>query len=203
MFEDILNQISTLAPVWIYLIIFFSAFIENVFPPSPSDLVLLIGGSIISTGSINFPLMLIISTIGSMVGFSLMFYIGSTVDRKVIHSGKYKFIPIEGIEKTERWFRKYGYFVVVVNRFLPGTRAVISFFAGISNLDVKKTLILCGISAFIWNAIVLYLGYVFGKNVRIVDDYITTYSYFVMSITIIIILFFVVRLFFRKKKSAA
>lgn len=202
MFEDTLTQLSTFSPLWIYITLFLFAFVENVFPPSPSDIVLLIGGSIIATGSINFIIALIISTIGSIVGFLLMFYIGSTVDRKVIESGKYKYIPIDGIHKVEKWFRKYGYFVVVANRFLPGTRAVISFFAGISNLDIKKTTLLCGVSAFTWNALVLYLGYVFGDNVELIDNYITTYSNIVIAVTILIVIFLVVRMFFSKRKAS-
>ena len=203
MFEDILNQISTFSPIWIYITLFLFAFIENVFPPSPSDLVIVIGGTLVGTGDLNFILSLIFTTLGSITGFMLMFYIGSTVDKKVIHSGRFRFIPINSIEKVEIWFRKYGYMVIVANRFMPGTRAVISFFAGISNLESKKTTLLCFISALAWNIIMLYLGFIFGDNVAKVDEYLTTYSNIVIVITILIILFFVVRFFFRKSKSAS
>jgi membrane protein DedA with SNARE-associated domain len=130
-----------------------------------------------------------------------MFYIGTTVDRRVVESGKYKYVPVDGIHKIEKWFRKYGYFVVVANRFLPGTRAVISFFAGISNLDVSKTTLLCGISAVAWNAIILYLGFVFGDNVELIDSYITTYSNIVIAVSVLIVLFLIVRMFYRKRKK--
>ena len=203
MFEDILNQISTFSPIWIYVTLFLFAFIENVFPPSPSDLVIVIGGTLVGTGDLNFIISLIFATVGSITGFMLMFYIGSTVDKKVIHSGRFRFIPINSIEKVEIWFRKYGYMVIVANRFMPGTRAVISFFAGISNLESKKTTLLCFISALAWNIIMLYLGFIFGDNVAKVDEYLTTYSNIVIVITILIILFFVVRFFFRKRKSAS
>jgi len=201
MFEDILTQISTFSPIWIYLTLFFFAFVENVFPPSPSDVVLVVGGSLVGTGAISFILALTFAILGSILGFMLMFYIGSTVDKKVIHSGKFKFIPVESLDKVEAWFRKYGYFIIIANRFMPGTRAVISFFAGISNLEAKKTIILCFISALVWNAIMLYLGFIFGDNVEKVDQYLTTYSNIVIAVTIIVILFFVVRFFFRKKKG--
>jgi len=201
MFEDILTQISTFSPIWIYLTLFFFAFVENVFPPSPSDVVLVVGGSLVGTGAISFILALTFAILGSILGFMLMFYIGSTVDKKVIHSGKFKFIPVESLDKVEAWFRKYGYFIIITNRFMPGTRAVISFFAGISNLEAKKTIILCFISALVWNAIMLYLGFIFGDNVEKVDQYLTTYSNIVIAVTIIVILFFVVRFFFRKKKG--
>ncbi|MBE0572794.1 MAG: DedA family protein [Ignavibacteriaceae bacterium] len=203
MFENILTQISTFSPIWIYLTLFFFAFIENVFPPSPSDVVTVVGGSLVGTGAINFFLALSFTTLGSILGFTLMFYIGSTVDKKLIHSERFKFIPVESLDKVESWFRKYGYFIVVVNRFMPGTRAVISFFAGISNLDPKRTITLCFVSALFWNAILLYLGFVFGDNVSIVDEYLTTYSNIVIGVTVVVILVLIIRFFFRKRKSAA
>ncbi len=134
----------------------------------------------------------------------LMFYIGSTVDKKLIHSGKFRFIPVESLDKVESWFRKYGYFIVVVNRFMPGTRAIISFFAGISNLDPKKTIALCfvictSLECYIIFILDLYLVITFA----IVDEYLTTYSNIVIAVTVFVILFFIVRLFFKKRKSAA
>jgi len=202
MFEDILTQISTFSPIWIYLTLFFFAFVENVFPPSPSDVVIVVGGSLVGTGAISFIIALTFASLGSILGFMLMFYIGSTVDKKVIQSGRFKFIPINTIDKVETWFRKYGYFVIVANRFMPGTRAVISFFAGISNLEPKKTIILCFVSALVWNAVMLYLGFIFGDNVEKVDQYLTAYSNIVIAVTVIVILFFIIRFFFRKRKSA-
>ncbi len=201
MFEGILNQISTYPPLWIYVVLFFFSFIENVFPPSPSDLVVLVGGTLISTGVIHFIPTLILTTLGSIIGFMVLFYLGSAVDKKVIHSGKLKFIPIDAVDKVEAWFNKYGYWVILVNRFLPGTRSVISFFSGLSHLKVKKTIVLATISAFAWNAIILYLGIVFGDNVKVVDDYLSTYSNIVIAVTVVIVLFFIIRNIVRKKKA--
>ena len=201
MFESILNEISSFPPVWIYVTLFLFAFVENVFPPSPSDFVVVVGGSLIATGSINFIPTLILTTLGTVIGFMVLFYIGSTVDKRVIHSGKYKFIPIDTINKVEIWFKKYGYGIILANRFMPGTRAVISFFAGLSHLDVKKTIILATISAFAWNALILYLGYIFGDNVELVDHYLTTYTNIVIGITVVIALFFITRFYLRRKKS--
>lgn len=203
MFEDILLRIATFPPFWIYITLFFFAFIENLFPPSPSDVVTVIGGSLAGAGAINFLLALVFTTLGSILGFALMFYIGATVDKKLIHSGRFKYIPVKSLDQVETWFRKYGYFIVVVNRFMPGTRAVISFFAGISNLDPKRTITLCFVSALLWNAILLYLGFIFGDNVALVDEYLTTYQNIVIAVTAAVVLFFVIRIFFRKRKSAA
>jgi len=201
MFESILTEISSFSPIWIYITLFLFAFIENVFPPSPSDLVVVVGGTLIATGAIHFIPTLILTSVGTVAGFMVLFYIGSTVDKKVIHSGKFKFIPIDAIDKVEIWFKKYGYGIILANRFMPGTRAVISFFAGLSHLDVKRTIILSTISAFAWNALILYLGYIFGDNVELVDQYLTTYTNIVIGITVVVVLFFVIRFYLRKKKS--
>jgi membrane protein DedA with SNARE-associated domain len=201
MFESILTEISSFSPIWIYITLFLFAFIENVFPPSPSDLVVVVGGTLIATGAIHFIPTLILTSVGTVAGFMVLFYIGSTVDKKVIHAGKLKFIPIDAIDKVEIWFKKYGYGIILANRFMPGTRAVISFFAGLSHLDVKRTIILSTISAFAWNALILYLGYIFGDNVELVDQYLTTYRNIVIGVTLGVVLFFIIRFYFRKKKS--
>ena len=201
MFEEILNQISTFPPIWIYVTLFLFSFIENVFPPSPSDLVVLIGGTLISTGVIHFIPTLILTTIGSIIGFMVLFYLGSAIDKKVIHTGKLKFIPVDAVDKVEAWFNKYGYWVILANRFLPGTRSVISFFSGLSHLKVEKTVILATISALTWNAIILLLGITFGDHVKVIDNYLSTYSNIVIAITILIVLFFIIKNFILKKKQ--
>jgi membrane protein DedA with SNARE-associated domain len=201
MIEDILGSISELPAFWIYVSLFFFSYIENVFPPSPSDLVIVIGGSLISTGAVSFIPTLILTTIGSVLGFMTLYYVGSQLDQKVIKAGKVKYISVEALEKAERWFNKYGYFVILINRFLPGTRSVISFFAGLSELIVKRTVILATISAFIWNAIIISLGMFFGDNVSEVDKYLSTYSNIVLIATAAAVVIFIIVYFIRKKNK--
>jgi membrane protein DedA with SNARE-associated domain len=201
MIEDILSRIGELTPFWIYVSLFIFAYIENVFPPSPSDLVVVIGGSLVGTGTLNFVPTLLFTTIGSILGFMTLFFIGWMLDKKVIKSGKLKFISLEAVLNVEAWFNKYGFWIIALNRFLPGTRAVVSFFAGMSRLDVKKTVILSTISAFLWNFLIIYLGMLFGENVEKVDRLLDTYSNIVIVATVIIVLFFTLRYFFFRKKS--
>ena len=200
MLESILDFISALSPFWIYVALFFFAFIENVFPPSPSDLVVVVGGSLIVTHSIEFIPTLILTSLGSVLGFMVLFFVGSQLDKKVVRAGKIKFLPTEGLDKVEHWFTKYGYLIILINRFLPGTRSVISLFGGLSELDAKKTAILATISAFAWNSIIIYLGILFGKNIAVVDKYLSTYSNIVLGITALIILIYIFRYFISKRK---
>lgn len=190
-----------MTPFWLYIVLFFFSYIENIFPPSPSDLVVLVGGSLVATGTIHFVPTLIFTTVGSVLGFMTLYFVGSQFDKKVLHAGKIKFISIEGLEKVESWFVTYGFGIILANRFMPGTRSVISFFAGISELNIKRTVILAAISAFAWNTIVLYLGVIFGDNIEVVDKYLSTYSNIGLIITGLVILFFVIRYFILKKKA--
>jgi membrane protein DedA with SNARE-associated domain len=201
MIEELLARISGLTPILIYILLFTFAYVENLFPPSPSDMVIVIGGSLIGTGYLSFVPALVFSTGGSTAGFLTAFAIGWQLDKKLFHSGKLKFITVEAVERVENAFRKFGYYLIVANRFLPGTRAVISFFGGMSRLNVHKTLILSALSSLLWNIVLLYLGIMFGKNVVVVDKYLKTYSNIVVAVSVAVVVFFVVRYFINKKKK--
>jgi len=188
MLETIIQYLQNIPSLYLLATVFFFAFIENIFPPSPSDAVILFAGTLIPLGNVNFFALWVFATLGSVVGFLTMFAIGVSFDRKVVETGKIKFIKYEHILKVERWFQKWGYWLIVINRFLSGTRAVISFFAGMSLLKVRKTTLLCAISAGLWNFILIYLGYTFSQNWQEIYDELENYGYyFLAAITLIAI----------------
>ena len=201
MLEDILQYMGSVDPGWIYAILFFFSFIENVFPPSPSDVVVVAGASLIASTSLSFVPILFITSIGSALGFILMYYVGYLFGEKILRTGKVKFIEKESLDKTDAWFDKYGYRLILANRFLPGTRSVISFFSGMAELNVYKTFILASISAFVWNVVIIWLGMEVGNNVQVIDEYLTTYSKLITAISLFVVLFFAIRFYIRKKKN--
>ncbi len=201
MLESILTYISTLDATWIYIILFFFSFIENVFPPSPSDVVVVVGASLIASTSIEFIPVLFITSIGSALGFILMYYVGFFLSEKVLRSGKLKYISPDALKKTDIWFSKYGYKIILVNRFLPGTRSVISFFSGVHELNVLRTFFYSLISAFLWNVLIIYLGMSLGNNVELIDNYLNTYSNIGMAVTALVVIIFTIRYFLKKRKN--
>jgi membrane protein DedA with SNARE-associated domain len=128
-----------------------------------------------------------------------MFIIGMNFDKKIVETGRLKFIKIETVMKLEHWFQKWGYWMILINRFLSGTRAVISFFAGMSLLDIKKTTLISFAGAFIWNFILIYSGMVFSENWREIYDKLDVYGYVILGLVIIIALFIFFRNKFKKK----
>jgi membrane protein DedA with SNARE-associated domain len=200
MLESILLYISNLDPALIYAVLFFFAFIENVFPPSPSDVVVVVGASLIATTSMGYIPVLLLTSFGSSLGFMLMYFVGKFSGNKIMSSGKLSFITEENLRKTDVWFNKWGFKLILANRFLPGTRSVISFFAGFYKLEVFRTFLFATVSAFAWNALIIYAGMLLGNNVKTIDYYLSTYSLAGGIITLIIIGFFVVKILLKKKK---
>lgn len=201
MLEQTLSLLSSVDATVIYLILFFFAFIENIFPPSPSDVVVIVGASLISKSGLGFLPVLFITSIGSALGFILMYYMGKLFGKKILHSGKLKFLNPQDLAKTEHWFEKYGFKIILANRFLPGTRSVISFFSGICELNIYKTFIYSLISAFLWNIGIVYLGMVLGNNISLIDYYLSTYSKIIIVITLIIAAIFIVKYFLKRKNA--
>jgi len=201
MLEDIIMYMGSVGPAWIYFILFFFAFIENVFPPSPSDVVVVVGATLIASTSLGYIPVLFVTSIGSALGFILMYYVGKLFGDKVVRSGKLKFLSNEDLSKTDIWFSRYGYKLILANRFMPGTRSVISFFSGMYELELGKTFLFAAISAFIWNAIIIYLGMVLGNNVEKIDYYLSTYATIIIAITIIVFVIFAVRYIYNRSKA--
>lgn len=199
--EQFIQSLGHLSDVWIYAAIFFIAYLENIFPPSPSDMVVVFGGSLAGLGQVHLLGALAAATLGSTLGFTTMFAIGRWFGVKILESGRLSFLPKEGVEKVERWFQKYGYGIIVANRFLAGTRAIISFFAGLSHLRFIYTLILSFLSALLWNTILILAGNYLGKNWEKIGVYLTTYSQTVTALIIIVALFLIGRYFYRRSKA--
>ena len=82
----------------------------------------------------------------------------------------YKFFKAKDILKAEEWFRRYGYFLILLNRFLPGVRSAISVAGGISRLKAFKVTLLALLSCGVWNFIWILLGYALGTHWESVQE---------------------------------
>lgn len=198
MIESLIAQLQQLDPLWVYVAVFVIAYIENIFPPSPSDLMIVAGGYLVGIGHIGFWPALIVATLGSTSGFMTMYKIGDWFGIRIIEGGRMKFLPLDSIHKVEEWFRHYGYWLIVINRFLSGTRAVVGFFAGMSEVRFVPTALLCFVSALLWNGLLVYAGTLLGENWETIGFYLSTYS---QIVTVLLITGAVVLLVLWKKRK--
>jgi membrane protein DedA with SNARE-associated domain len=200
--ESLFQTIEAFNPIYIYIAVFLIAFVENIFPPSPSDVVIVFGGSLVGIGKIDFIGTLAIATLGSTLGFMTMFKIGEWFGESILEKNKLNFLPMENVHKLEGWFRRYGYGIIIANRFLSGTRAIVSFFAGMAKMIFFKTTVLCFLSALVWNFLLVYGGSILGENWRAIGIYLSTYSQIITSIIVVVVIFFIVRWFYKRQKAA-
>lgn len=186
----------------IYAVIAAIAFIENILPPFPSDIAVVAAGSLVGLGTLGFVPLLTATTIASTAGFLTMYFVGLWFGRRILEQGRIRFLPLDKVHKVEAWFRRYGYWVIVGNRFLSGTRAVVSFFAGLSELSVTTSTILSFVSALAWNTILILAGMALGENWHSLTETLETYSKTVTAIVVLALAVVIARFFFAAKKKA-
>ncbi len=186
---------------YLYFSLFFFAFLENLFPPTPSDLIIAFGGSLVGVGKLSPVSAILFTTLGSTTGFIVMYYVGFFLGRKLVDARRPGFLPFEKIAKAEGWFKKYGYGIVVANRFLSGTRAIISFFAGLSKLPAFVTIPLCAVSALLWNTILVYGGATLGHNWKALEGYLDIYGTVIIALIILVVAASLLKFFWNRRHA--
>lgn len=178
--QSIVDWIYLIPPLGIYLIFILIAYVENVLPPLPGDVLLAFGGYLAADGSLSLPLLWVITVLASVVGFMNMYWIGHKLgahveDNKETHF-LLRFINYKYFEKGKKWMARYGQWVIFGNRFLAGTRSVISLTAGMSHLNIRYTVMNSLISSALWNALLLFAGWFVRDNWRVIGGYLSTYG---------------------------
>lgn len=167
------NIIEFLLPqntLFLYVFLFLSAVIENLFPPIPGDTITVFGAFMVGTGRLGYLPVYLATTIGSVCGFMLLVMVGRLLEREFFMKRNSRLFPAQTIISAEQWFARYGYFVILANRFLPGIRSVISLVSGMARLNLWYVLLLSLISASIWNLIWIQVGFVLGNNWQTVKE---------------------------------
>lgn len=203
--QEMVELINTLPPLSIYLVFFLVAYFENIIPPIPGDVLVAFGGYLAAEYVIGVVPVLILTTVASVIGFMSMYWIGNhwgnLIKRKKKQFWLLRFIPLRYINKVQSWMQRWGMGVVLANRFLAGTRSVISLTAGLSHTRISSTIICSTISSVLWNGILLGFGWIVHENWRLIGNYLSTYGQIVLGA---ILLFIVIRLgmyFYSKKWS--
>ncbi len=189
MLQSLSHFVNQLPPALAYVLLFISAFVENVFPPIPGDTVTVIGAYLVSTGKLTFWGVYIATTVGSVVGFFTMYLLGLIIGTRLLQSKMIqKYFSLQKSERVKKWFANYGYWVIVANRFLSGTRSVISLFAGFFALKWLPVLLLSFLSAAIWNGLLIYGGYLLGNNWKTIIYWVKQYNKIVLIISVFLVI---------------
>lgn len=200
--------IKTMLMNYGYFAVFFLIFIENVFPPIPSEVILLLGGFMTTYMELNPILMIVASTLGSLAGAILLYYIGKKLGllgvEKVLNGkiGKTIRLTNEDFLRAHSWFNTKGEIAVFLCRFVPLLRSLISIPAGIAQMEMKKFTILTVIGSLIWNTIFIYLGRYAGAGWEYYSTKMDAISKYVVIVLGVIFVIAAAIFYFKKKKKA-
>ncbi|MBC8101692.1 MAG: DedA family protein [Cytophagales bacterium] len=181
------DWIINLMSSWGYLGIAFLMFLENVFPPIPSELIMpLAGFTATGQGKLSLPLVIAAGTLGSLIGQLPLYYLGRVVgeERLKVWADKYgAWLTVSGDEVTHarEWFDQHGSKGILLGRVVPGVRSLVSIPAGMAKMNLGKFLLYTFFGTLAWTTLLGYLGSLLGKNYEAVSRYVGPVSYLVLG----------------------
>ena len=154
----------------------FLMFLENIFPPIPSELIMPLAGFSAARGDLSFVGVVLAGALGSLLGQLPLYYLGRWVgeDKLIAWADRYgKWLTVSGAEvkKADDWFDRHGHKTVFLARLVPGLRSLISIPAGLSEMSLPTFMLYSALGTALWALLLAALGGLLGENYRLVDTY--------------------------------
>ncbi|MCK9361282.1 DedA family protein [Patescibacteria group bacterium] len=196
-----LSQIVASAGMWSYGILLAIIFCETgliVTPFLPGDSLLFAAGSIAALGALNLPTLLIVLLVAAIAGDAFNYWIAREMGLKLLEGPLSGYVNQKHLEKTTRFYEKYGAKAIVLARFVPIMRTIAPFTAGIARMDYRRFALYNVVGAVLWVSIFTLGGYVFG-NIPVVKK---NFSLVILGIIIVSLLPALVEWWRARKASA-
>lgn len=183
-------------------------FIENVFPPIPSEVVIPFAGFLVQRGEFSMVGVLVSATIGVLLGAVLIYYIGVWADEPIIRGfvrryGKWFFLSEDDIDRSMAFFDRHGEWVVFFGRLIPIIRSLISLPAGMNRMSLPRFLAFTALGSLIWNSVLGIAGYILGANWQRILEITDRYEKVWLALmAIAVIAFFGKRIYDSRKATA-
>jgi membrane protein DedA with SNARE-associated domain len=160
-----------------YAGLIFLMFLENVFPPIPSELIVPLAGFFSTTGELSLTGIIIAGTIGSVLGGLPLYYLGrrageDRVRRWCDRHGKWIGVSARDIDKSKEWFERHGTKAVLICRVIPGARSLISLPAGLAHMPVGQFVLYSTIGSAVWTTALAFAGRALGRNYEDVEKFV-------------------------------
>jgi membrane protein DedA with SNARE-associated domain len=168
--------------------------LENLFPPIPSEVILPLAGFTASQGEMSLVAAIVWTTIGSVAGALVLYWIGALVGRERTRAiaARMPLIKVSDFDRTEAWFGRHGRKAVFFGRMVPLFRSFVSIPAGIERMPMATFLAFTTLGSLIWNTLFVLAGYLLGENWRLIEDYAGAYQNLVLAVGFTAVAAFVV-----------
>lgn len=177
MFDWIVDIISAMGPVGVGIVMF----LENVFPPISSELVMPLAGFIVAHEGGSLALILVAGTIGALAGAVLWYWIGRWLGEERLRVlaeryGRWFTMTPDEFDQATDWFRRHGTKAVLIGRMIPTVRTLISVPAGVSGMPFGPFLLYSAIGTFGWTLFLGLSGYILESQYERVQDWLNPVS---------------------------
>lgn len=178
-----------------YIGIFLLMVLENVIPPVPSEVILAAAGVLVARGDLNFWILLLVASLGSVAGNYFWYWVGNKygyerLEPFIRKHGRWLTVTFDEVEKAAGFFRKHGHWVVFFCRFSPVVRTLISLPAGLTHMPLVKFLGFTFAGSAIWNTVLILGGTLLAP---LVERYETTASILIVGTVAVLMLYYFYR----------
>lgn len=187
--ESLLDYVSQLPPLLVYAILGVGAALENLIPPIPADTFVLFGGFIAAQETVNVKAWLVwLVTWGFNVSTALLVYgLGHRHGKRFFQHGLGKHMLNEDqLKRMQGFYTKYGPFAMFFARFLPGLRAVVPAFAGVSHQSFLPAAIPLALASGLWYGALVWVGTTAGKNLDTLMQWLDKVNYALLGVAVLI-----------------
>ncbi|PIP51044.1 alkaline phosphatase [Candidatus Berkelbacteria bacterium CG23_combo_of_CG06-09_8_20_14_all_41_73] len=174
--------------------IFLLMALESAYIPIPSEIIMPFSGFLVSSGEMNFWLVVAVGSVGNLAGSFLAWWVGWRGGRPLVEKyGKYILLSQNDLESSDRFFKRYGEGTVFFSRLLPVVRTFISLPAGIAKMDNKKFLLYTLAGCIPFTALLTYAGLVLKDNWNALQPYFHKFDLIIALLIILAIIWFIFR----------
>lgn len=148
-----------------YLVLFFGLFLEFIALPFPGETTMTYAGFLSYQGVLEWEIAVILAIAGTTIGMTITYWIGHSVGMPFVRRyGKWFLLSEQKIDKTNKWFAKYGNALIFIGYFIPGVRHLTGYFSGIIRISFKKFALYAYSGAIFWVMLFIWLGKWFGPQ---------------------------------------
>lgn len=168
--------------------------LESANMPIPSEIIMPFSGFIVFSGKLSFWVVVFAGSVGNLFGSILGYMLGYFGGRPFIKKyGKYLLLSEGEVEKSEKWFLKYGMAAVFWGRMLPIIRTFISTPAGIAKMNLKKFCLFTFLGALPWCILLTFAGLKMGQNWQILETYFKKFDIVIAIVILFLIIWWVTK----------
>jgi membrane protein DedA with SNARE-associated domain len=172
-----------------YVGVFLLMFLETIFPPIPSEVIMPIAGAQAGQGELSLWAVIASGAAGAMLGNLFWYALARVVGLKrfrpfIVKYGRWLTMDWDDVEKAERLFGRFGSAIVSLGRMLPTIRSVISIPAGLLNMRLRSFLLWSTLGTVAWTAALATAGWGLGKAFRDVDKVLGPLSMAVIGLVV-------------------